>query len=355
MTKPEQGSVWGCPSVKQWLPSCAILSATLVMFVFVQDRSKLVSEHRIAPLSLEPIPPSVCRARKHACCSKFNDFISPRYFPQPAKLRTTEDGKRCFSLLLIIVFNYGFYGHLSLLHHLYKDVFAKVVFYGPEEDAKGRVRAVPRAKNGVFMHIIITQATIEFPGYDGYIWMADDQVINYNRLLNTADPRKIWMERYKGAVPIFHNRPDWLWMASHALPAVRRNHHCLPEIYFNRSELHFGCRNCVTFTMADFGYLPARFVSPFRELAYSLREVHLEISIPTILHIIAESPNDIDHLRGLKWLWSKKRRDPLIYLTTTTQVLHPVKIGRNPVLAGRLLDFMKDIAHSYKPPDWLKC
>ena len=282
------------------------------------------------------------------CCDGFADFVRPRHRLKPA--RPIPRFEKCYRILLIIVFNNALYDHAPFLRKLYEPMFPDIALYGPADSPAYNVTGCKRMLvSGRFMHILISQATVEHPGYDGYMWVADDQVFNYKLVLPDKDPTKIWMNRgleYHGKVVaqyIFQTQGlNWHWPSANGLPAVKAAYPCIPKVYLNRSLEYFKCKDCMMGKMSDFGYLPRRFVLDFRILSYALRNVFMEIAIPTSLALISPSRNDwqivaADGSDTVLYLWAQDRVNPFLKLKKTTRLLHPIKLFRRPDVQQKLL------------------
>ena len=272
------------------------------------------------------------------CCQKFAEFMRPRHPPQPEPSRPAD--KKCRRILLIIVFNSALYDHAPFLRSLYKPTFDNIVLYGPTDSKAHNVTGCKRLPPvGLFLHILLVQVTVEHPGYDDYMWVADDQVFNYRLVLPEKDPEMIWMNyEYYGdqfSADIFGNRSDWSWQNKENLPALRTSYPCIPKLYLNRTVDRYHCKDCMTLMMSDFGYLPRRFVNDFRLMAYALRRVHMEISIPNIFFLISNSKADIqvvDKNKTVIYAWGNDRNNPVPKLKRNTRLFHPIKLYRHPAL-----------------------
>ena len=251
---------------------------------------------------------------------------------------------------------------------LYGSFFQSIVFYGPTADHDYNIVCAKKTPGyfGDYQHYVITQATVEFPGYDGYLWVADDLLFNFRKVFPILDPSKLWMVYgyygHQASPNIFENRTDWHWPKAFGLPAVRSLYQCIPKVYMNRSEQWFGGPNRVTFSLGDFGYIPRRFVEDFRILSYSLRYVFMEITLPTAFFLMSKSQSDIQVLSNRKeaaiWLWDERRLRALDSFSNHTIFLHPVKLHGKPVLQSKLLDKLDDVwsfrTKHLKVP-WLHC
>ena len=284
-------------------------------------------------------PPELCR-RKYA------DFVRPRYTPQPVPPLSVGDKKaKCLRVLVVVIFNSPLYDHVPFLRKLYEPFFFRVVFYGMKESVDFNVRAAKELPGylGAYQHYVISQATVEFPGYDGYMWIADDLMFNFKEALPSMDPNKLWFPiAYHSPANIHGRRKGWHWHDHFGLPAVRSLYGCIPEVYRSRSSQWFGGPDRVTGGVGDFGYIPRRFVEDFRILSYSLRSVFMEITLPTAFYMMSNSTDDFQVVLRppykAQWLWEDvERRNVLEKLTNLTMILHPVKLYKNATLQKMLI------------------
>ena len=302
------------------------------------------------------------------CCDGFADFVRPRHRLKPA--RPVPRFEKCYRILLIIVFNNALYDHAPFLRKLYEPMFPDIALYGPADSPAYNVTGCKRMLvSGRFMHILISQATVEHPGYDGYMWVADDQVFNYKLVLPEKDPTKIWMNvglDITGNVTGQHifqvHNLNWHWPSANGLPAVKTAYPCIPKVYLNRSMEYLNCKDCMIGKMSDFGYLPRRFVPDFRVMAFALRKVFLEIAIPTSLALISRSRDDwevVDRNKTVVYAWGQDRVKPAKKLRPNTRLFHPIKLSGRPKAQDKLMKKLNRLwgLHDQFPSDlpWRPC
>ena len=303
------------------------------------DNSKTTPASAISPKA-KPAP--IANLKTSALTSKTS--------PTPA-INTQTSSTPCLRLLVVIIFNAPLYSHAPFLRKLYEPFFHSVVIYGKVESAKFNVLAAKKTPGylGDFQHYVISQATVEFPGYDGYMWCTDDLVFNFKEAFTFLDPDKIWLPvGYYGkesSPNIYDKRTDWLWSSSVGLPAVRNLYGCIPRGFREKGARWFGGPDRVTNSVGDFGYIPRRFVEDFRMLAFSFRYVFMEIALPTAFYMMSSSTDDFQVVSrpggSATWLWTpRERRKPLEKLTNQTLILHPVKLNKKPDVQRRLLEKM---------------
>ena len=286
------------------------------------------------------------------CGQKYADFLKPVSTPQPAPaISPKEKGTNC-RILVIVIFNTPKYDHVPFLRKLYEPFFTSVVFYGTNHSTSATFGVQVAKKTpgylGNFQHFVISQATVEFPDYDGYLWVADDLVFNFKEAFKFLNPNKLWFSKKfygeKYSPNIHSNRTDWWWPRAIGLPAARLLYGCIPEVYRARSSRWFGGPDRLTLCESDFGYIPRRFVEDFRVLAYSLRNVFMEITLPSTFYLMSNSTDDFEVVSRppylATWLWGNERSAVFQKLTKNTLILHAVKLSKNPNNQRRLLSTM---------------
>ena len=362
-------------STQRTLAAFLFCAATLLFIGFTLERyGQGMARERLRGWMPRPdssSPRACTKASSGKCCGKYADFVKPIHTPQPlAALNSSGTReKKCLRVLVVIIFNSPLYDHAPFLRKLYEPFFSSVVFYGKERSAKFNILAAKETPGylGNFQQIVISQATVEFPGYDGYMWLADDLIFNFKEALPFLNPERLWVPvGYYGhdASPnVYENRKDWHWPSAMGLPAVRKLYKCVPKVFRARSEQWFGGPDRVTTNIGDFGYIPKRFVEDFRILSYSLRRVFMEIAIPTAFYWMSKSNENMETVFRppyvVYWLWTdEERRDPFKKLTNDTLLLHPVKLYRNPDNQKKLLAKMDKewnfSKREFNVP-WLKC
>ena len=274
------------------------------------------------------------------CYGKFAAFVKGDIALPALRPRVESAGRRnkpaCWRILLVVLFNHNFYRIIPFLRRLYSPAFGQhIAFYGDEDDPghPDVVKAPLRKKQGtgLFQHLVMAQAMREKPNYNGYLFIADDLLLNYGKVLSTKKlhPNKIWVTRWTRTANIFHPDPKTLrwhhWRAKWGLPAVRQAVPCLSNTFWNQLEKSIGCKRCVAKTASDIAYLPRQFASQFSKFAYIFRNSMNEIAIPSIVRAIA-SQDEIELMDGT-YLWKKKRSHVVDYLTKKALFVHPVKFS----------------------------
>ena len=96
--------------------------------------------------------------------------------------------ERFSDLLLVVHFNFPYYGNIPFLKKLYAPIFEHIVFYGEKEHPD--VFAI-KTHEGFFLSDVLQDVLTRFPDYKGYLILQDDCVLNFwNCVL--LDQNKIW-------------------------------------------------------------------------------------------------------------------------------------------------------------------
>eukprot|EP00117_Sycon_ciliatum_P038074 scpid66616/ scgid28364/ len=208
-------------------------------------------------------------------------------------------------ILLIVVFNNQFYQNVPYIRTLYGKAFSKIVFYGAQPDEHLGVRASPRIWGGYRQHVTIAQAIMDNPGYDGYMWIGDDVLLNYPYFFKHHDVDNVWTtrrEKDKGSVfpapghPFADNQNEWMhWDKFYGMPAIQSLFRCIRPQYVSRMRSALDCSYCVVYMGSDMGYVPRRFVDDFIELVFVFRVVLHEITLPTVLRLMVHNMTEDMH------------------------------------------------------------
>ena len=214
-------------------------------------------------------------------------------------------------ILLAINFNHPHYENIPLLRELYKPVFPHIVYCGPEKDKTKRykiiVRKVPFKDRSYYGYQCLNQAITRNPGYNGYLYINDDMIINWWKLLY-LDRNKIWTSR----LPNINDangigsaaRNDW-WLradcarrCSEAFYEIEDNviTNLEHEIYYTNTN---GKKLCLN-GWSDMFFIPRRLSLHFTKIAkvFFEKKVFLEAAVQTILTFL-DKRQDFVLLNGI--------------------------------------------------------
>lgn len=147
------------------------------------------------------------------------------------------------NILLIVNYNHPHYESIPLLKKIYGPYFKHIVFYGPYE--RPDVYFYPH-QYGYFSYMCISDAMQKYPGFDGYLFLHDDCILNAWKIQD-LDSSKIWFPLY-GLLTTeegqgidlqleAHAVPGWYWwQTSMGCPAMTAAFNELPQNYKNILE-----------------------------------------------------------------------------------------------------------------------
>lgn len=101
---------------------------------------------------------------------------------------------------ILLILNYpcdsteNHYSSVDFLRNLYKPWFPNIIFYGPIESIDVNTFDYPH--NGYFFHKSVADAMRRYPNFNGYLYAADDCVLNcWN--FTRFDKTKLWFFKDK--------------------------------------------------------------------------------------------------------------------------------------------------------------
>lgn len=250
--------------------------------------------------------------------------------------------------LLVMNFNYAFYGNNKILHELYDDVFGKVLTCGPAPDnpnSQGPDILYKEEKIWYFRYRCLTKAIRKYPGFKGYIYSNDDILINWWNLIQ-FDRTKIWQSgsvdwRQKAYGDVI--RGSWVWWKSNmGVQACQKYYEQLkvlaasqPKQYKNYLNVYLqngkGEPRCAK-GWTDMFYVPGRFAQDYARLsdiAYENKLI-LEIAANNIIRTLDHVEN-FEYLNGT-YLPDLKVRDISArnfwrHYSFSMTFIHPIKLN----------------------------
>ena len=140
-------------------------------------------------------------------------------FDNQSHFETPRCPKQYFNdtLLIIGLATSYTYESIPLYELLYKGGFKNRVICGPQllaNDSNVMIDVV-NTRNGAFLYDCLSHAVEKYPEYNGYLFIAEEILLNYWRLLS-LDKNKIWQDIDITAGPaLYAGTPDiWEWWAS---------------------------------------------------------------------------------------------------------------------------------------------
>ncbi len=225
-------------------------------------------------------------------------------FPKHRKVKEAMLPK----ILLSVNFNHPFYKNIPILQEYYSIVFRKIVYCGPERSDTNQDILTIDGERGHFGYMCVAMSIRSFPGFDGYMYVNDDMIVNWWTMLHLPS-NHIWFSKQinnkAGAEMDSPAPPDWHWWTSAgALERCRESFDNLRKspaswngegymkMYFENTG---GKRLCLR-AWSDFMYIPKRLSKPFSILAeeFYRNRVFLEVATSTIITMLDKKENVVN-------------------------------------------------------------
>lgn len=234
--------------------------------------------------------------------------------------------------LLIINFNHPYYDNIPFLKEIYAPFFSNMIFYG--EKAHNEVVSI-RTEKGHYVSNLIFHVLETNPGYEGYLFLEDDCILNLWNCLS-LDLDKIWLlpgfTLSENAITTSHfitvnvasgkwSEPwGWPWR----LESVRNAFQKLSPKDKEYLTYNLG-KDIAIATAADMFYFPGKYREDVMRLCPIFEDVFIETAMPCILAAL-----------DFKEKWEKVS---ILFGVTSMQVhhhwpmeqtcIHPVKLSDN--------------------------
>ena len=261
---------------------------------------------------------------------------------------------RCFKnrfskILLIIIYNHPLYDSVHLLREFYQPVFPDIYFCGEVANSTLNIHSA-RINKGVYGYKCLADAIKWRQGYQGYLYINDDVIVNYWNLekFGFNMSRVGESSNQFGKVSTDDKMPtNWYWWISpygfknckkaiEEIASLAGSY----DVYDKRLKIfnengrnrHF-CHN----GRSDIVFIPGHLAGAFYDVAMTFYKynVFLEIAIPTIIRFIARD-DEITTLHGLYLPGDVRKKDPRVtdsrYFWTTylrrasLWFIHPFKL-----------------------------
>ncbi|EDO36433.1 predicted protein [Nematostella vectensis] len=265
-------------------------------------------------------------------------------------------GLRVFGidLLLVIVYSVPVYDSLPTLKALYQDVFPNILVCGPEPSNIYKIQITDIGIRGFFSYECMGRAIRENPGYNGYLYINDDMIVNWWNLVR-LDKTLIWQgqEIVKGLeiLPREEDRAEQLkqpeldewqwWKTEMGISACADAYNEIAEITRSKKsklmskairiflENGYGKPFCYR-GWSDLFYIPKRFAKMFSTLCsyFYKNRVFLEMAVTSMIRMLDLSKNTVN-LNGL-YLYGVpdflKKGTFWKYYNTNITFVHPFKL-----------------------------
>lgn len=220
-------------------------------------------------------------------------------------------------VLLLIVYSVPVYGSIPILQSLYQGAFPHIRFCGPRKTELHDIIVV-NISRGIFSYECLGEAIRRNPGFEGYLYINDDVIVNWWNLV-TLNRTKIWqgnlIENGLSISSSVEEAPkNWMWwrmkiglpackMALEDIENARAYHlsqndrkswnitHALNTLRQNGNGQLFCCKG-----WSDIFYIPSQYASAYSDLSaiFYKRRVFLEIAATTIISMLDLRSNNIN-------------------------------------------------------------
>ncbi len=227
-------------------------------------------------------------------------------------------------ILLAINFNHPFYSVIPILEDYYKPIFTKYIFCGPQRDYSGKYNITiirsHRTEYGFYGYQCLVEAILRNGGWQGYLLINDDMIINWWNFLD-LDRDKIWYgEQFPdlaGGHKIFSDPNEWFERDKRGDKCSKfylemKTGRILNETgMFEMYEINTEKKRICIAQLSDLFYIPSRFASKFAKIAkqFYMRRIFLEVAVPMSIYSLDHKSNII-YLNGMylqkKYGWAKQ-------------------------------------------------
>jgi|GEM_PF-1233653 len=239
------------------------------------------------------------------------------------------------SICLVVNYSHPHYESSRFLYKLY-GVFPKIVFYtDSKQPAPGIGFHQIDQERGYFSYRSMIDAIRRNPGCEGYLFLMDDAILNYWRLLR-FDKKAVWCgplsDTWMASFESDEVKEDPVfpfWKHSSGLLAYREAWKELPETLRENLRRVTGKKMPVIRGASDCYYVPAHLAERFVEIAeiMSRHQVFLEIAVPCVLRGITD---EIENL-NFYYIYNNKRTGPFsawrFLYRKHYDGFHPVKLS----------------------------
>lgn len=266
-------------------------------------------------------------------------------------------------ILCCLNFNEPFYQNIPFLKSLYEP-WMDVVVYGPNDPNNPLHPDVNLVSDHqwYFSYRIIVDAVQRYPGYDGYLFLQDDVILNLWNLQH-LDPSKIWMPQPIDVVD-FNNTDYWwyFWQQPKVRAITETAYKTLPAPYQQLLTLKMGRPNAMAWGFADCFYIPANLASDVISVFshFAQHQVFLELAVPMGLMSISPQWESLTYESNpryrLPWLMEAtglnySHYDVKSFYSHHLHVYHPIKCSDKRNQAFIQQQFRRHL-NSNKRPLW---
>jgi hypothetical protein len=201
---------------------------------------------------------------------------------------STKEIEKFSKTLLIVNFNHPYYKNIEFLKKLYSPFFPHIVFYSDGNIPHPEVTCL-MTDSGRLISETLYDALNKNPGYEGYLFLEDDCVLNMWNCFS-LDLNKVWL--LPGfSIANLENRTfteDWAWVG--AFNVTKQAFSRLLPKDLEIIAKNFGKDRAIG-TAADMFYFPGKFREDVMRMCLDFKNVYIEIAMPCILACLDTKEN----------------------------------------------------------------
>ena len=274
------------------------------------------------------------------------------YYDGKCQNRITRDSKNSaiFSdLFLAINFNHPFYDTIQILKKFYSPVFPNFMICGPEISANYSVVRIdqPKKEYGYYGYQCLVEAIRRNPGYNGYLYVNDDMIVNWWNLLQ-LDRNKVWFTSLGEVTTqnIYDKDYSFWWRRANCLQRCKsayvemQNSSIFTDLkIFQQLKKNLGTTDVCIGALSDIVYIPKRLSEKYALLGQKFYDHRLFLEVATPMAVtFLEDTNNVEFMEGVYlqkkygWgRWTSNTDRAWNEYDFNTVFLHPYKFHGNNV------------------------
>ena len=215
-------------------------------------------------------------------------------------------------ILLVIVYHFPKYDSIPHLESLYKGAFPNIAICGPKDDKEYKVNIIVHNNGGLIAYNCLGRAVRLYPGYEGYLYINDDMIVNWWNFKN-FDKSKIWQSSFiENGHPLKQHddqkilyKTNWVWYNSSfgveqcnktikeisTLKPYKWDPKRLIENLKHNGDGKIYCSK----GWSDLYYIPRVYAEEFADICdiFYRNKVFLEIAVTTMLRLLDVRENTV--------------------------------------------------------------
>ncbi len=215
-------------------------------------------------------------------------------------------------IFLAINFNHPYYENVPILEKFYKPIFPNYIICGPDRDKTGKhpVVKIPQRKSeyGFYGYQCVVEAIHRHPGFDGYLYINDDMIVNWWNFLK-LDKKRLWFGEQFAATegytmgtdpPFWFKRADCGRRCAESFESMKKSSRLNRTNTWNIYSKNTNNKRICVAALSDIFYIPGRFAENFKLIAQEFFDnlVFLEVAAPMTL-IMLDDKSTFTTLNGM--------------------------------------------------------